>query len=222
VFKVFGPASMSGRKSSEWGVLSAWAWGASRIMDWVETVPQIDAKHVGVVGLSRNGKAALLTGVTDRRFAMTVSCCSGCGGAKLNRFPWWESEHIKQVLDIGREWFCPAFAGYAGKDRKLPFDQHQYLSLIAPRLLYVSSGSEDAWACPRAEFASAAEASPVWELYRKAGLVHHGFPKPDHPLHAGNIGYHLRSGLHDITRYDWQCYLDFADGHGWRFGGDER
>ena len=221
VFKVFGPKSMSGRKPSEWGVLSAWAWGASRIMDWLENEPLVDVHHVGVVGLSRNGKAALLAGVTDRRFSLTVSCCSGCGGAKLNRFPWWESEHIKDVLKIAGNWFCPAFAAYAGKDRTMPFDQHQYLALIAPRLLYVSSASEDSWACPRAEFASAVAASPVWELHGKAGLVQHGFPKPDHPLHAGNVGYHVRSGLHDITRYDWECYLDFADGHGWWLGKGE-
>ena len=105
-----------------------------------------------------------------------------------------------------------------GKDRspQLPFDQHQWLALMAPRLLYVSSASEDAWAGPRGEFAAARLASPVWELYGMAGLVAEEFPQPNHPRQAGNVGYHLRAGLHDITRYDWECYLDFADGKGWR------
>ena len=126
------------------------------------------------------------------------------------------SETIKDI-SIAFNWFAPNYMKYIGHDRdsRMPFDQHQFLALVAPRLLYVSSASEDAWAGPRGEFASCVLASKVWNLYGKAGLVHHGFPKPDVPLHAGNVGYHLRSGLHDITRYDWRCYMDFADGHGW-------
>jgi len=217
VFKAFGPKSMSGRKPTEWGILSAWSWGASRILDWIETEPTLDATHVGVVGLSRNGKTALCAGILDTRFAMAVSCCSGCCGAKLNHMNSAESETIEQIMKPASRWFCPAFAQWIGRDREMPFDQHQWLALMAPRLLYVSSASEDAWAGPRGEFASARLASPAWELYGKAGLVEHGFPAPDKPLHAGNVGYHLRSGLHDITHSDWENYLDFADGHGWRF-----
>jgi len=216
VFKAFGPKSIKGRGRNEWGILSAWAWGASRLMDWVETDKRIDSSHVGVVGLSRNGKTALLAGATDQRFAMVVSCCSGCGGAKLNHLDCDGAETIEQITRPAWKWFCPAFADWKNKDALTPFDQHQFLALVAPRLLYVSSASEDAWAGQRGEFASARPASPAWELYGKAGLVEHGFPSPDSPLHAGNVGYHLRSGLHDITLYDWENYLDFADGHGWR------
>ena len=220
VFKVFGPKSMKGRGPTEWGILSAWSWGASRILDWVEEEPSLDARHVAVVGLSRNGKTALCAGALDTRFAMAVSCCSGCGGAKLNHMVCMGSESIELIMQPAWRWFCPNFAKWIGKEDEMPFDQHQWLALMAPRLLYVSSASEDGWAGPRGEFASAALATPAWELYGKAGLVHHGFPKPDMPLHAGNIGYHLRSGLHDITRYDWENYLDFADGHGWRIAAE--
>lgn len=216
VFVAYGPHSMSNRAATAWGILNAWAWGASRIMDWIEREPTLDAHHVGVVGLSRNGKTALLAGALDTRFAMAVSCCSGCCGAKLNHMQCNESEDIRAIMRPASRWFAPAFARYIGRDKTMPFDQHEWLALLAPRLLYVSSATEDAWAGPRGEFESARLASPAWELYGKAGLVEHGFPKPDLPLHAGNVGYHLRSGLHDITRYDWQCYLDFADGHGWR------
>lgn len=216
VFKAYGPKSMKGRKPTEWGILSAWSWGASRILDWIETEPSVDARHVGVVGLSRNGKTALCAGVLDTRFALAVSCCSGCCGAKLNHMDCPGSETLAPIMDMAWPWFCPALSRWIGRDREMPFDQHQWLALMAPRLLYVSSATEDAWAGPRGEFASARLASPVWELYGKAGLVEHGFPAPDRPLHAGNIGYHVRSGLHDITRSDWENYLDFADGHGWR------
>ena len=216
VFRAYGPKSLKGRGPAEWGILSAWAWGASRILDWVETEGRIDARHVAVVGLSRNGKTALCAGVLDERFAMAVSCCSGCGGAKLNHLDCDGAETIRQIVTPAWAWFCPAFARYVDKERSMPFDQHEWLALMAPRLLYVSSATEDAWAGPRGEFASARLASPAWALYGQAGLVEHGFPKPDHPLHAGSVGYHLRSGLHDITRSDWENYLDFADGHGWR------
>jgi hypothetical protein len=205
------------RKPTEWGILSAWAWGMSRVLDWVETEPLLDAKKAAAVGLSRNGKTALIAGAFDTRFAMTVSCCSGCSGAKLNHITLWESEHIKDIM-VAKKWFGPNYAKYVGKDRTgtMPFDQHFMLALVAPRLLYVSSATEDAWAGPRGEFAALELASPVWRnLYGIPGLIAHGFPKADTPLNAGSLGYHLREGFHDITRYDWRCYMDFAEGHGW-------
>ena len=215
VFKVFGPHDFRNRKPTDWGILSAWAWGMSRIMDWIETEPLLDARRVAAVGLSRNGKTALLAGAFDQRFAMTVSCCSGCSGAKLNHMKLHGSERIKDILRA-EKWFCPNYGSYGGKDfGDMPFDQHFLLALVAPRLLYVSSATEDAWAGPRGEFASLEFASPAWRLYGVPGLVAHGFPAADVPLNAGRLGYHLRSGFHDITRYDWRCYMDFAEGHGW-------
>ena len=214
VFKVFGPQDASKRGPTEWGILSAWAWGMSRILDWVETEPLLDAKRAAAVGLSRNGKTALVAGAFDTRFALTISCCSGCSGAKLNHMQLWESESIKAIM-VAKKWFCPNYKQYVGRDRKMPFDQHWLLALVAPRLIYVSSASEDAWAGQRGEFAALELASPAWRLYGMPGLIAHGFPKADVPLHAGNAAYHLRTGLHDITRYDWQCYMDFAEGKGW-------
>ena len=214
VFKVFGPQNLLERKPTEWGIISAWAWGMSRVLDWIETEPLLDAKRAAAVGLSRNGKTALVAGAFDTRFALTVSCCSGCSGAKLNHIVLGESEHIKDIM-VAAKWFCPNYAKYAGREWEMPFDQHWLLALVAPRLLYVSSATEDAWAGPRGEFAALELASPVWRLYGRPGLIAHGFPKPDTPLHAGNAAYHLRTGIHDITRYDWQCYMDFAEGKGW-------
>ena len=208
------PQRLLDRKPTEWGILSAWAWGMSRVLDWVETEPLLDAKRAAAVGLSRNGKTALVAGAFDTRFAMTVSCCSGCSGAKLNHIQLWESEHIKDIM-MAKKWFCPNYAGYVERELEMPFDQHWLLALVAPRLLYVSSATEDAWAGPRGEFAALELASPAWRLYGIPGLISHGFPKADAPLQAGNAAYHLRTGVHDITRYDWQCYMDFAEGRGW-------
>jgi len=214
VFTAYGPRDLKNRKPTEWGILSAWAWGMSRILDWIETEPLLDAKRVAAIGLSRNGKTALVAGAFDTRFAMTVSCCSGCSGAKLNHIELWESEHIAQIM-IAEKWFCPNYRQYVDKELEMPFDQHFLLALVAPRLLYVSSATEDPWAGQRGEFWSTVFASPVWNLYGRPGFVQRGFPKADTPLNAGCVGYHLRTGVHDLTAEDWNCYLDFADGHGW-------
>ena len=206
VFRAYGPKSLKGRAPDEWGIVSAWAWGMSRIADWIETEPLLDAKRIAAIGLSRNGKTALWAGATDPRFALTVSCCSGCGGAKLNHMKCPASESVGAILKASSwKWFCGNFAKYVGHDRdaKLPFDQHELLALVAPRLLYVSSAEEDAWAGPRGEEASARLASEAWRLYRRLGF-------------GAEIGYHRRAGLHDITAYDWDRYLDFADRHGWK------
>lgn len=214
VFRAFGPRNLDERRDTEWGILSAWAWGASRVMDWIETEPAIDAKRVAVVGLSRNGKTALVTGAQDERFAMVVSCCSGMGGAKLNHLPCNAAEDVEAIM-IAQRWFSPRFRQWVGRDREMPFDQHWLLALVAPRLLYVSSATEDCWAGSRGEFASCRLASPAWELYGKPGFVESGFPAPDEALTAGSIGYHLRTGEHAIKPDDWRHYLDFADAHGW-------
>ena len=198
VFRCFEDPSKP-RAADAWGTLSAWAWGASRIMDWIETEPAIDSKHVAVVGHSRGGKTALIAGITDKRFAMAVSNGSGCGGAKLYRADLPESEHIHQVRRSVDYWFCGNFAKYEHKDAELPFDQHQWLSLMAPRLLYVASGTLDQWAGPSGEKLAADLARPAWG-------------------DRGNedVGYHIREGRHDLTAYDWRKFMDFTDAHGWR------
>lgn len=215
VFAAFGPLDLDRRGRTEWGILSAWAWGMSRILDWIGEQPDLDASRVAAVGLSRNGKTALIAGLMDTRFAMVVSCCSGTGGAKLNHMDLPKSESIRQI-SIARRWFAPAYFDWIDRDRETPFDQHQLLAAIAPRLLYVSSATEDDWAGPRGEFAAAERASEAWESHGRKGLVSpDGFPPPDSPRQEGDIGYHLRTGPHSLKDYDWDRYLDFADRHGW-------
>ena len=212
VHGVFQP-DPSVRKPDSWGTIAAWAWGASRVMDWIETEPSIDAKRVGVVGHSRGGKTALWAGATDSRFALTVSNNSGCGGAKLNRMDLPKSEGIARINKVFPHWFCEAFRQYGDNEDALPVDQHELIALLAPRLAYVSSASLDDWAGQPAEFRSCTLASPVWALYGMKGLVGDTFPAPETPLHEGRIGYHLRTGEHDLTVYDWQRFMDFADRH---------
>ena len=214
IHQIFQPDPKQ-RKSDSWGTLAAWAWGASRIMDWIETEPLIDAKHVAVLGHSRGGKTALWCGAQDTRFALTISNDSGCGGAKLHRMDLPKSESIAVINKRLGYWFCEKFKDYSGNKDKLPLDQHMLIALMAPRLVYVASASKDDWAGQPGEFRSCVLASPAWKLYGLKGLDENIFPKPDSPIQRGAVGYHLRSGKHNLTEYDWHRYMDFADKH-WR------
>ena len=214
IFPVF--QNESERDGESWATLSAWAWGASRIMDWIETEKSLDPKRVAVVGHSRGGKTALWTGATDTRFALACSNNSGCSGAKLNHIDLPESEHIAQITKNFHYWFCTNYLAYVGRDDKIDFDQHELVALMAPRLVAIASATEDSWAGPCGEWWTARLASPAWELYGLHGLVGDVWAKPECPQQGGSISYHLRTGPHALTQYDWKCYMDFADLNGWR------
>lgn len=201
------------RKADAWGTIAAWAWGASRVMDWIESEPLIDRARVAVVGHSRGGKTALWCGANDARFALTISNNSGCGGAKLNRMVLPKSEGIARINKVFPHWFCENFRQYGDREDALPVDQHMLIALVAPRLAYVASASLDAWAGQEGEFRSCVLASPVWALYGKKGLVGDAFPEAGKALQEGCVGYHLRAGKHDLTLEDWTRYMDFADRH---------
>ncbi len=119
-----------------------------------------------------------------------------------------------QIINKGfPHWFCENYKKYNNNEDELPVDQHMLAALIAPRLLYIASASEDLWADPEGEFLSGVHAGPVYKLFGLAGLESNVWPKPESPLHGGSIGYHLRTGKHGLTEYDWSCYMDFADKH---------
>lgn len=218
VYTVYGE-----RGKDTWGALSAWAWGASRVMDWIETEPALDAAHVAVVGHSRGGKTALLAGATDARFAMACVNDSGCSGAKLNHIDLPRSESIARITKVFRHWFALEYEKWAGREREMPYDQHELIAMMAPRLVAVGSATDDNWAGQLGEFHAARLASPAWELYGKSGLL-----APENPPTAGDrpadgllyqdgcVSYHIRPGAHALSAYDWHRYMDFADRHGWR------
>ncbi|MAI35885.1 MAG: hypothetical protein CBE00_14235 [Planctomycetaceae bacterium TMED240] len=194
----------------QWGSIGAWAWGLSRVLDWLETEDSVDASRVAVIGHSRLGKTAIWAGAQDRRFAMVVSNNSGCGGAALYRRCYGERIH-HMIKPVGY-WFCRNHHQYQQREHELPVDQHMLLSLVAPRPLYIASATNDRWADPLGEFLAAKYASPVYELLGEKGLGETEMPAPNVPLHT-RIGYHLRSGDHDVTSFDWKQYLAFADRH---------
>ncbi len=209
VIKLFEGTTEGSRPADAWGALAAWAWGASRAMDYFVRDPRIDAKRVAVVGHSRGGKAALWAGAEDERFAMVISNESGEGGAALSRRNYGET--VARITDVFPHWFARNYTGFAGREAALPIDQHMLLALAAPRALYVASADEDLWSDPRGEFLSLALSSPVFALWRDPPIAAEAMPPLQQPLLAGRRGYHVRGGVHNLTPYDWERFVDFAE-----------
>ena len=193
-----------------WRALGAWAWGSSRIVDYLETLKRVDLNHIIIMGHSRHGKAALWAGAQDKRFAIVISNNSGCGGAAMSKRVY--GEHIESITSVFPHWFCSAFNQYANNEANLPCDQHELVSLIAPRKVYIASAVKDTWADPKGEFLSGYYAGNVYELYKLKGLGTNVQPPLNQPI-MNDIGYHIREGGHAVTDFDWLSFMDFADKH---------
>jgi hypothetical protein len=197
-------------KPNQWGAIGAWAWGLSRILDYLQTDPHIDSGRCAVIGHSRLGKTALWAGARDERFSVVISNNSGEGGASLMRRNYGET--VAVITTRFPHWFAPRFSTYSENENACPVDQHLLVALAAPRPVAIGSAVDDRWADPKGEFLAGWNAGPVYELFGKRGL-----PDPDPPKVGqsvgDHIGYHLRSGAHDINEEDWRVYMRFCKHH---------
>ncbi|MCS7059930.1 MAG: hypothetical protein RMN25_02085 [Anaerolineae bacterium] len=181
--------------NGDYGALAAWAWGYHRCIDFLSTLPYVDAARIAVTGHSRGGKAALLAGATDERIALTAPNNSGCGGAGCFRIRGPGSETLKDIVTCFPHWFSPRLQAYIDREQELPFDQHFVKALVAPRPLLSTEALGDLWANPSGTFQTHRAAR---EVYRLLG-------------HEHRIGIWYRAGGHEHGLADWRALLDFAD-----------
>ncbi|MGO8809889.1 MAG: acetylxylan esterase, partial [Candidatus Sulfotelmatobacter sp.] len=201
------------RKVDDWGALRAWAWGASRALDYFETDKSVDAKQVGIEGLSRYGKAALVAMAYEPRLAIAFVASSGEGGAKILRRKF--GEQVENVASTSEyHWMAGNFLKYAGPltPNDLPVDAHELIALCAPRPVFISSGSlqvEGGWIDGKGMFLGAVGAGPVYKLLGKKDLGTTEFPPMETALIDGDIAFRQHSGGHTAGP-NWPTFLTFA------------
>jgi hypothetical protein len=195
--------------ADEWGTISVWAWGVSRVLDYLETDSAVDARRVALIGHSRLGKTALWAGALDTRFALVFSSCAGEMGSALARRDYGET--VDDMAANFPWWFAGNFQKYSGHWNDMPVDAHMLIALNAPRPVFLTAGTQDQWADPRGEFLAGVAAGPVYRLLGEKDLGATEGPPLDKPLITGAIGFLYHSGAHAILPEDWQTFFDFAE-----------
>ena len=194
------------RKSDDAGKIMMWAWAAMRVMDYAQTLDCLDFDNAAVIGHSRLGKTALVTGMLDDRFKYVISNNSGCSGAAITREK--KGEHIDAIINRFPHWFCKNYANYVDESR-LTFDQHMLIAANTPKVVIVGSAEEDQWADPDAEYLGCVAASKAWENLGLKGFIHPDrLPTTGALFAEGDVCYHLRTGGHFLSRRDWNVYFD--------------
>ena len=192
----------------EFMAVGAWSFGLMRAVDYMMEDSAIDSGHIAVVGHSRLGKAAVWAGANDQRIGLVISNDSGNSGASLSRGN--HGETVKSINLAFPHWFCSKYSDYGGKETALPVDQNLLLAAIAPRQLYVASAEGDLWADPQGAFNSLQSAKSAFALYGRE-VIGEEDPAVDTAFFCESMGYHVRSGWHDMQAEDWRFYLDYMD-----------
>ncbi|NSW93330.1 MAG: acetylxylan esterase [Bacteroidales bacterium] len=206
---IHGMLDRGERLGDSWGTISAWAWGASRCLDYFQTDRDVNSSKVAVVGHSRGGKTALWAGAEDTRFAMVVANESGCGGAALARRRYGET--VARINSAFPHWFCSNYKKFANNEDAMPVDMHMLISLTAPRAVYITSADEDLWADPRGSYLSLYHSVPVFRLLGVGAELPFEMPPLNEPVISGKLAYHVRDGVHNLLLKDWNWFMDFAD-----------
>jgi hypothetical protein len=196
----------------EWGTIGAWAWGLSRVMDYLETDKSVDPKRVAIFGVSRLGKTVMWAGAHDTRFALVIASCSGEGGAAISRRNYGETvAHLTAPSRYPYQ-FCANYGKFAQHVDQMPVDANMLVALMAPRPVLLQTGDKDYWSDPKGEFLAAVAAAPVFRLFAKQGLDTDQMPAPGNGLFH-TIGYFEHIGGHGTVPSDWDQYLKFLRQH---------
>lgn len=191
--------------------IGAWAWGASRVLDYFEKDADLDAKKVAIVGHSRGGKASLWAAAEDQRFAMCFTNCSGNTGTALSRRRFGET--VNRINTVFPHWFARNYKKFNNNEDSLPVDQHMLIAAVAPRPLYATNATKDLWADPTGTFLSLKQAEKVYALYGINSKLPANPPAVNQPVLTSQLGYHIREGEHNLTAYDWGNFIEFANLH---------
>ena len=194
----------------DWGALAAWAWGISRVIDYLATDTDIDITRVIVFGHSRMGKTALLASAFDSRVALAIPHQAGCGGTGPSRARNPKAETVKRITTSFPHWFAPTFAKFGDAVDKIPFDQHCLIALLAPRPVLLTNATDDQWANPDGQFDMLVAADPVYKLLGSEGLTVKSRPDVGQ-LVSSPLGYYIRAGDHSTTPADWRVFLEYAN-----------
>lgn len=199
-------------KENEWGMIAVWAYAMRIGMNYIVTDKGINAEQVAVLGCSISGKVALWAAATDQRFGMTLLATAGHGGDAIWRRQFGET--LKNMCDYLPTWICRNAQQYADDINSLPIDQHTLMATLAPRPLYVSNAHHDLWADQKGQWIGTYNAAPGYQLYgKKIAFNSPEQPALDSPIIESAIGYHVRSGFHGLTLYDWERYMEFIEYH---------
>jgi hypothetical protein len=198
--------------ADEWGTISAWSWGLSRLLDYFETDKQVDARRVGLLGVSRLGKTVLWTGVRDPRFALVIASCSGEGGAAVARRNYGETlAHMSHPTRYQYQ-FAANYGKWAANPADWPVEANLLVALMAPRPLLLQTGNTDIWSDPTGEFVAAVSATPVYRLFGREGMETEQMPQTG-LLVGGTLGYYMHAGGHGTIPSDWEVFLQFMEQH---------
>lgn len=200
------------RGPEDWGSIAAWAWGMSRVEDYLETDPSVDARRVAIHGVSRLGKTVMWAGASDPRFAAVIASCSGEGGAALSHRDYGETiAHLTAPTRYPYQ-FALNYAKWAGFPDRAPMDAHMLVALIAPRPLLLQTGNTDYWSDPKGEFLAEVAAGPVYRLLGKDPLDTDVWPAAQQPI-LHDLSYYMHAGGHGMVSSDWDIYLEFLKAH---------
>jgi hypothetical protein len=199
----------AGPAQDDWGAIGVWAWGASRVLDYLQSDPDVNARKVALIGHSRLGKTVLWAGAEDPRFAVIFASCPGELGASLSRRDYGET--VDDLISRYPWWFAPGFTRYGGHWNDLPVDAHMLIALNAPRPLFITAGSGDLWADPKGEFLAEVAAGPVYRLVGAKDLGATEMPPEEQDVASGDLAFRFHSGPHAIMHSDWRAFLTFAD-----------